>query len=220
MAFDPENLPYSRAEVLSDAVVHAVAILATLIAVPVMVTLAAVWFGDPTTISAAAVYGATLLAMFCCSAIYNLTPLPAWRGIFRRMDQAVIYLKIAGAYTPFAVLTGTSAGLFLVGVWGTALAGVTMILFGPTRPRWPALTLYLVLGWAGLFLGRQMIAALSPAGHALILTAGVLYSAGLVFFLWERLRFHNTIWHVFVLTASGLVYAAVVVELWTRAPGF
>lgn len=219
MTFEPNDLPYTRAEVISDAVVHAAGILAAVIAVPVMVTLAVVWFGDATTISAAVVYGTTLIAMLCCSAVYNLAPLPAWRGHFRRMDQAVIYLKIAGAYTPFAVLSGTSAGLFLAGVWGTALAGMAMILIGPTRPRWPALVLYLGLGWAGLVLGQQVIAALSPAGHALVLSAGILYSAGLIFFLWERLRFHNTIWHLFVLTASGLVYAAVVVELWTRAPG-
>ena len=218
MTFDPNDLPYTRAEVISDAVVHAAGILAAVIAVPVMVTLAAVWFGDATTITAAVVYGTTLIAMLCCSAVYNLAPLPAWRGQFRRMDQAVIYLKIAGAYTPFAVLSGASAGLFLAGVWGTALAGVTMILVGPTRPRWPALALYLGLGWAGLVLGRQVLAALSPAGYALVLSAGILYSAGLIFFLWERLRFHNTIWHLFVLTASGLVYAAVLVELWTRAP--
>jgi hemolysin III len=218
MAFDTTDLPYTRAEVFSDAIVHAAGILAAIIAVPVMVTLAAVWFGDATTITAAALYGTTLIAMLCSSAVYNLAPLPAWRGMFRRMDQAVIYLKIAGAYTPFAVLTGTSAGLFLAGVWGTALAGVTMILFGPTRPRWPAIALYLGLGWAGLGLGRGMIYALTPAGYTLVLAAGILYTLGLVFFLWERLRFHNTIWHVFVLTASGFVYAAVLVELWTRAP--
>ena len=53
---------------------------------------------------------------------------------------------------------------------------------------------------------------MSPAGLSLILAGGVLYTLGVVFFLWERLPFHNTIWHVFVLTASWLLYAAVVVE--------
>lgn len=213
-----ESAAYSRAEIISDAVVHATAILAALIAVPVLVTLAAVWVGDARTITALVVYGATLIAMLCCSAIYNFVTWPGRHDSFRRMDQSAIYLKIAGAYTPFAVLTGTSAGLFLLGVWAVALGGVTMILFGPPRPRWPALALYLLLGWAGVLVGQQMITALTPAGRDLVLLAGGLYSFGLVFFLWERLRFHNTIWHVFVVTASGLIYAAVVLELWSRAP--
>ena len=116
------------------------------------------------------------------------------------------------------MLTGTSAGIFLAGIWAAALAGVTMILLAPPKPRWPALVLYLGLGWAGVVVGRHMIASLTPAGRDLVLLAGFLYSLGLVFFLWERLRFHNTIWHVFVLAASGLVYAAVLLELWSRAP--
>ncbi|TPE49448.1 PAQR family membrane homeostasis protein TrhA [Amaricoccus solimangrovi] len=212
-----EAATYSRAEIISDAVVHGAAILAALIAVPVLVTLAALWVGDATTITALVIYGVTLIAMFCCSAFYNFVTSPAWHDYLRRVDQSAIYIKIAGAYTPFVVLTGTSAGVFLAGVWAVALAGVTMVLFGPPRPRWPALALYLGLGWAGLVLGRQMITALTPAGRDLVILAGALYSTGLVFFLWERLRFHNTIWHVFVLAGSGLVYAAVVLELWSRA---
>ncbi len=218
MEIGRETAAYTRAELLSDAVVHAAAILAALIAAPLLVTFAVVWSGDPGLVTAAAVYGISLIAMFCCSAAYNHLAWPGWRDCLRRVDQSAIYLKIAGAYTPFAVLTGTQAGLFLAGVWVTALAGVTLILFAPPKPRWPALTLYLLLGWAGVLVGWHMIASLTPAGRDLVLMAGLLYSFGLVFFLWERLRFHNTIWHVFVVTASGLVYAAVLLELWSRAP--
>lgn len=213
-----EAAAYTRAELISDAVVHAAAIVAALIAAPVLVTFAVVWSGDPGTVTAAAVYGATLIAMFCCSAAYNHLAWPGWHDCLRRVDQSAIYLKIAGAYTPFAVLTGTSAGIFLAGIWAAALAGVTMILLAPPKPRWPALVLYLGIGWAGVVVGRHMIESLTPAGRDLVLLAGFLYSLGLVFFLWERLRFHNTIWHVFVLAASGLVYAAVLLELWSRAP--
>lgn len=208
---------YSHAERLSDGVVHVAGIVSALIAVPVLITLAAVWARDRGTVAAASIYGISLIAMLCCSAIYNMLAWPGWHDFLRRIDQSAIYLKIAGTYTPFAVLTGTSAGLFLTGIWGTALLGVSMILIGPSRPRWPSLVLYLALGWAGVIAGRQMISALTPAGHTLILTGGVIYTIGLVFFLWERLPFHNTIWHVFVLAASWILYAAVLVELCSRA---
>ena len=121
-------------------------------------------------------------------------------------------MKIAGSYTPFAVLTGTHAGFFLAGVWGTAFAGASLILFGSERIRRPALLLYLGLGWAGLC-RRSRCSPPLPAGFALILAAGLVYTCGVVFFLWERLPFHNTIWHVFVLAATFVLYAAVLVEL-------
>ena len=209
---------YSRAETVSDGVVHAAGIVCALVAVPVLVALAAVWIGDAPTVIAAAVYGLSLIAMFCCSALYNHAPLPARKDLLRRIDQTAIYIKIAGSYTPFAVLTGTHAGFLLVGVWGAAAAGASMILLSPVRLRWPSLLLYLLLGWFGALVGGPLFDALTPAGYGLILAAGVLYTLGVVFFLWERLPFHNTIWHLFVFAASFVLYAAVLVELWERAP--
>ena len=70
-----EPAVYSRAELISDAAVHAIGLIAGLIGVPVLLMLAAVWFGDPKTVSAAAIYGLSLIAMFVCSAIYNLAAL-------------------------------------------------------------------------------------------------------------------------------------------------
>ena len=84
--------------------------------------------------------------------------------------------------------------------------------------RRPALVLYLGIGWAGLFAGQPLVAGLSTAGFSLIVAAGSVYTLGVIFYLWERLPFHNTIWHVFVLAASFALYAALMVELWQRAP--
>jgi len=209
---------YSRAEIVSDAAVHAVGLFAALVAVTVLLLLAGLWFGPTWVLLSAAIYGLTLIGMFVCSALYNLVAPPPWRDTFRRVDQSAIYMKIAGSYTPFAVLTGTHMGFFLAGVWSAAVAGASLILFGSERMRRPALLLYLAIGWAGLFAGRPLVASLSTEGFVLILVAGMVYTAGVVFYLWERLPFHNTIWHVFVLTASFVLYAAVVVELWQRAP--
>jgi hemolysin III len=142
---------------------------------------------------------------------------PGWADLLRRLDQSAIYLKIAGTYTPFAVLTGTNPGLFLAGIWAASLTGASMILFGPARWKRPSFVLYLVLGWAGVLFGGPLVAGLSTAGLALILTGGVLYSLGVVFLLWERLPHHNTVWHVFVLVATAVLYTAVLIELSGRS---
>lgn len=208
---------YSRAELLSDAAVHVIGIVAALVAVPVLVTLAAIWLGDATTILAAAIYGVSLLAMFVCSAANNMIHVPARKDLLRRIDQSAIYMKIAGSYTPLAVLTGTHAGLFLASLWGAALAGASLRMFSPGRLKWASIVLYLAIGWAAALFGGPLIAGLTATGFTLILVAGSLYTLGVFFFVWERLPFHNTIWHVFVLAATFVLYAAVLVELAERA---
>ncbi len=213
-----EPVVYSRAEIVSDAAVHAVGLVAALVGVVVLLTLATRWSGEARIVIAAGIYGLTLIGMFLCSALYNIAAPPERRDTFRRVDQSAIYMKIAGSYTPFAVLTGSHMGFFLTGIWSAALAGAILILFGSERMRRPALALYLAIGWAGIFAGRPLFAGLSPEGFNLVLAAGLVYTAGVVFHLWERLPFHNTIWHVFVLAASFVLYAGLVVELAHRAP--
>jgi hemolysin III len=97
--------------------------------------------------------------------------------------------------------------------------GASLIILSPGPLKWASITLYLGLGWAAAVIGGPMLAALTPTGFALIVAAGSIYTVGLCFFLWERLPFHNTIWHVFVLAASFVLYAAVLLELSGRAPG-
>lgn len=210
---------YSRAERLSDAIVHLTGIAAAVIAAPVLVLLAWVWFGDVGTVTAAAVYAVSLLAMLVCSALYNMMPHPAWRDRLRRVDQSAIYIKIAGSYTPFAILAGSQTWGFLAGIWGGAIAGAVLILFGPASLRRPSFLFYLALGWAVVVLGRPLLDGLSGTGLHLVMAAGILYTVGVLFLLWERLPHHNTVWHVFVLIASATVYGAVVVEFAGRAIG-
>jgi hemolysin III len=208
---------YTRAERISDAAVHLAGIFCALVATPVLITLAAVWFGDRNTVLATTVYCASLVAMLICSAVYHLVPAPAWKDRLRRLDQSAIYMKIAGTYTPFSVLATGSTGAFLAGVWSAAIAGAAAIVFGPTWLRRPSLVIYLGIGWAGVIAGGPLFADVSPAGFALVLSGGCLYTLGVCFLLWERLPFHTTIWHALVLAASALVYSAVIVEYWGHA---
>jgi hemolysin III len=209
---------YSRAEYISDAVVHVSGISAAMIAGPVMITLAAVWIGDATIITATTIYTICLIAMLSCSALYNMILTPEWQDRLRRIDQSAIYLKIAGTYTPVIALVGPHAGWFLALIWGVALTGASIIIFSTRHPRILTLILYLGLGWAGVALGGSALDGLSQAGLILLVIGGATYSAGVIFHVWEGLPFHNTIWHVFVLVATGVVYAAVLVEL-VRASG-
>ena len=207
---------YSRAERRTDAAIHLAGLAAVLVAVPALITAAALLDGDPAALVGVSVYGAALVAMILCSALYNLVPQRRWSGLLKRLDHSAIYLKIAGTYTPFTLMSGHGLWL-LAGVWSAALAGVGIKLVSPDRFRRLALGLYLGIGWAGLLAGGTLLAALSGPVLALILAGGLLYTAGLAFFFLERLPFHYAIWHAFVLAASVAFYAAVTTQLMLTA---
>ncbi len=204
---------YTRAERLTDAAVHVTGVLTALLAVPVLVTLAFTWLDDRRLVLAAAIYGATLLVMLSCSALYHMTPWETWKDRLRRLDQSAIYLKIAGAYTPFAVMTGPPAMPFLAGLWAAAVAGVSLKMIVARQLFGLTVAFYLAMGWAALVAGGPILDRMSTEGYRLVVSAGLLYTIGVVFLIWDQLPFHTAIWHVFVLTASLALYAAVLVEL-------
>jgi hemolysin III len=131
-----------------------------------------------------------------------------WSGVLKRLDHSAIYMKIAGTYTPFTLISGQGLAL-TAGLWGAACLGILLKVAAPHRFRWAGLALYLGMGWAGVVAGGALLAALPVPVVVLMILGGLLYTSGVVFYLWDRLPFHNTIWHVFVLAASVAFYAAV-----------
>ena len=203
---------YTRAERLSDAVVHVSGLALAVGAVPVLVTLTVMLRGDTPAVVGTSVYGAALIAMILCSALYNMAGPGGRAWLLQRLDHSAIYLKIAGTYTPFTLLSGQGHWL-LAGLWGAALAGTGLKLASPDRLRPLAIALYLGMGWAGLAAGGPFLSSLSAPVLGLILAGGTLYTIGVVFYLWDRLPFHYTIWHALVLTASAVFYAAVTLHM-------
>jgi len=200
---------YSRAEFISDAVVHLSGLALVLMAIPVLIVVTALSRGDAPSVIGVSIYGAALLAMIACSALYNMMPGAGLTWLYRRLDHSAIYIKIAGTYTPFTLISGQGLAL-TVGVWVAAAVGVALKISSPDRFRWLALALYLGMGWAGVVAGQALIAALPGPVLTLMVVGGLLYTGGVVFYLWKGLPFHTTIWHIFVLAATIAFYAAVV----------
>ncbi len=199
---------YSRAEYVSDAVVHVAGLSLAAMAVPALVVTAALARGDAPALVGTSVYGVALTLMLACSALYNMVRRPRWSWLLRRLDHSAIYMKIAGTFTPFTLMTGQGVALTF-GLWGAAALGVALKLADPQRFRWPGLALYLGMGWGGAAIGSSMFLSLPGPTLVLIVAGGLLYTIGVMFYLWERLPFHTTIWHVFVLAASAALYGAV-----------
>lgn len=196
---------WSAAERWADAIIHALGLLFAVGAVTHLLRHANSF--------ALIIYGCGLAGMLGASAAYNL-----WRGpakeLWRRVDHAMIYIMIAGSYTPFVVLRlhGSTAALLGGVVWTGALAGVLLKILYPRRFERVSIALYLALGWA-LVLGFDTLAqSLAAPTLTLLLIGGVLYTVGVPLHLAENLRFHNAAWHACVLAGAICHFAAIAGE--------
>jgi hemolysin III len=201
---------YDKVEMIADGVVHAVGISAGLVAATVLVVLTAIYAG-PLDIVAVSVYVAGLLSMLVLSATYNLWPVSPTKWLLRRFDHSAIYVLIAATYTPFiaALQNRLFAVAMLLGVWGVAIFGIVLKLRWPGRFDALSIGLYLALGWSGAMMFDQIFGVLPKTALACVVAGGILYSLGVIFHSWRRLRFQNVIWHCFVLLGAGFHYTAV-----------
>ena len=205
---NPIRWSYDRAELLADGVMHLLGVGLGIVAIAICVVRLATG-DDRYDIS---IYLTVLVMMLGLSAMYNLWPVSPLKWLLRRFDHAVIYLLIAATYTPFLseVHNRTFAMVFLIAVWSTALAGAILKVAFPGRFDGLSIGVYLALGWSGIFAYDKAVAALSLSTLILIAVGGLLYTIGVMFHTWERLRFQNALWHGFVLLAAGCHFAAVI----------
>jgi hemolysin III len=201
---------YDRSELIADGVVHGVGLAFALIGVTAMIFYASVWSTSGQLI-AAWIYGAGLVTTLSISFLYNLYPVSQTKWFLRRFDHSSIFILIAATYTPFLQRGWDDPYLFgmLIGIWSIAIVGVLIKCVFPGRFDKLAILLYLAMGWSGVFAAGPLLSQLTETTMILILAGGVIYSLGVIFHVWEKLRFQNAIWHGFVVAAAAVHYTAV-----------
>jgi len=208
---------YTKAEMVVDGVIHILGLVFALCG-GIMLMLLASRSANWSTIAGVAVYATSLLVALGFSAAYNMWPVSRVKWLLRRCDQAAIFLLIGGTYTAFlAWETNDLLSQFVRAVvWTGAAVGLVLKLVMPGRFERVSIVAYLTLGWCGLILLPRAMHVLPLTSTCLIALGGVLYSAGVIFHLWERLRFQNAIWHAFVLFAATCHYGAIFISLAAR----
>jgi len=201
---------YDRSELIADAVVHVVGVCFGLVAATALIVLTAV-YASAVDVAAVSVYVAGLLAMLVLSATYNLWPVSRAKWVLRRFDHSAIYALIAATYTPLIMELKDSyfAIALLIGVLCLAIVGIVIKLALPGRYDRLAVGLYLAMGWSGMMLYDAVVKALPSMALWFIVAGGILYSFGVIFHAWQRLRFQNAIWHGFVLSGAACHYTAI-----------
>lgn len=197
-------------EELINSLTHGLGMVLSAAGVAVLVTLATLR-GDGWHVFGTAVFGGALLLLYTASTLYHSSRTVRVKRILRKFDHAAIFLVIAGTYTPFLLVNLRGPwGWTLFGViWVFALIGIVLKFRFAGQYDLLSTGVYLGMGWLVLLAVRPLLAALPPIGFQLLLAGGLLYTGGTVFYLWEKLRYHHAVWHIFVLGGSICHFLAV-----------
>lgn len=199
--------PTSAPETIADGAAH-FAGLAFAIPASVILLMQASNAGAPMTPSA--IYAGCMVFAFAASALYHLLPFEQTRALLGRIDHASIYFKIAGTYTPLAMIIGSSFAYGILGfVWVLAIIGAIAKLFFWRTDARGSLALYLGMGWLSVLLIKPMLTTLPGMAVALVGIGGLIYSVGTIIYKRDGMRYQNAIWHVFVLVASICFFYAI-----------
>ena len=193
-----------------NAWTHLVGAVMSVVGATVLIVMASL-LGDPWKIVSASVFGASLILLYSASTLYHSLRGRA-KNILRKLDHLSIYLLIAGTYTPFCLVTLRGPwGWSLLGVvWALAVAGMLQEIKPRSDARIMSLVIYAIMGWGVVVAIKPLLAHIETAGFVWLVTGGLLYTIGIVFYAFDsRFRHWHGIWHLFVIGGSLAHYVAI-----------
>lgn len=199
-------------EEIANSITHGIGTGLSIAALVILVTLAS-QNGDPWKVVGFSIYGASLFLLYLISTLYHGFTNMNVKKFFRVLDHSAIFLLIAGTYTPITltVMRGPWGWTLFGIVWGLAILGILLktIMFGKFEKL--SVVLYLLMGWIVVIAIKPLIIMLPFTSLMWLAIGGVLYTAGVIFYAWQRLPYHHVIWHIFVLGGSishffGMLY--------------
>jgi hemolysin III len=159
------------------------------------------------------VFGLSMIALYLASTLYHAATTPQHKRRLKYCDHAAIFLLIAGTYTPFCLIGRGREGFGLVvTVWIMAALGIIAKFFLVGRFRFISTLMYLLMGWVVVF-HVDFLRTLPDEELNWLVSGGMSYSIGTIFYLWRSLPFSHAIWHLFVLGGSACHYLGVLLYL-------
>ncbi|MGF1606921.1 MAG: hemolysin III family protein [Rhodothalassiaceae bacterium] len=213
---------YTLAEEVWHIATHGAGALFGIVAL-VLMLIKAVRADDAAMIAAVSVYGASIILVFAASTLYHSTFAVPFRRVFELIDHLAIYIKIAGTYTPFALLVlPVSFGMPLLWViWALAVAGIGLklgafLLRKENKLAGWSLGFYLAMGWTVLFVAGRLFDLMPGAAFAWMVAGGICYTLGALVYGLKLFRYSHTVWHFFVLAGSVCHFITVYVFVLAR----
>lgn len=169
--------------------------------------------GDVWKILSFSVFGLSLVLLYLASALYHGASRPQLKALYKTLDHCAIFLLIAGTYTPFLLVNmrGTTGWILFAVIWSLAFAGVALKVIFKNRFKLARVGIYVAMGWLITFASEDLAASLSETALYLTIAGGIVYTAGVVFYLADRIPYMHAVWHLFVLGGSACHFGAIYV---------
>ncbi|WP_062104858.1 PAQR family membrane homeostasis protein TrhA [Bacillus niameyensis] len=197
-------------EEIANAITHGIGFLLSIPALVILIV-SAVQNGGAMHVVSFTIFGVSMILLYLFSTMLHSVKPSKIKNIFAILDHSAIYVLIAGTYTPLALVSLNGAlGWTLFGIiWGLAIAGIAFKCFMVNKFRILSTVFYLIMGWLIIIAIQPLYASLSGTGFALLLTGGLFYSVGAIFYIWRNLPYSHAIWHLFVIAGSAFMYFCV-----------
>nr|WP_280997866.1 hemolysin III family protein [Marinitoga aeolica] len=201
---------YTLGEEIANSITHGIGALLSLAALIILIVFSALK-GTPLQTFSVTVYGISLFLLYLASTLYHSIQHKKAKQILEIIDHSSIYLLIAGTYTPFTLVTlnGKIGWTIFITVWTLAFIGIALKPFFVKKFRILSTLLYIAMGWMIVFAIKPLVSTLPFGGIAWLVTGGLLYTIGAIFYVWRKLPYGHMIWHLFVLGGSISHFIAV-----------
>jgi hemolysin III len=207
MDYPKDVYPYRLSDIIAGAITHDVGFVLAAVGT-VLLFIKAESAHSTIVMVSVLVFGASMILSYISSTLYHALARTKARHVFHILDHCMIYLLIAGTYTPLLLVSigGTLGWVLFAIVWILAAIGVVYKSIAIDKHAVASAVLYLAMGWLAVFFIVPLWHALPLSAIMLLAGGGILYTVGIVFFSLDRIRYFHSIWHLFVLGGSIFHY--------------
>lgn len=195
---------------IANSVTHGFGVVLSIAGLVLMIVYSSL-NGNAWHVVSSSIFGSTMIFLYLASTLYHSSKTEKAKHFYKILDHSFIYILIAGTYTPFTLVTLNGAlGWTLFGIiWGLAIAGVVFKFYFVHRFKILSTAIYLLMGWLIIFAINPLLDHLPIGGVYWLIGGGLSYTFGVVFYVWHKLPFNHSIWHLFVLGGSVCHFFAV-----------
>lgn len=202
---------YSLTEEIANSVSHGIGVIFGIVSLILLLNQAGGIGVSTMAVTSYSLYGGSMILLYLASTLYHAISYPPAKYWLKKIDHCAIYLLIAGTYTPLLLvgLPSPLAKWLMIIIWLMAAAGIIFNLIFTNRFQTVSLVTYLTMGWLSLVIIYQLVKYLPTGSVVLLAVGGVIYSLGVIFYIWDRIPFNHTIWHGFVLGGTICHFLAI-----------
>ena len=206
-----KKFSYTVKEEFGNTLTHSIGVILSIIGTFIIIIDACIYNNSLLDIVASIIFSCSLLIMYSTSTLYHFIKKRKLKKLFQKLDHCAIYILIAGSYTPFTLITlHNHSGIQLfIFIWLLAIIGIFIENSTFKNSFYLSMILYIVMGWSVLAFFQPLYNLLDIHGLYLLILGGLFYTFGIIFFVWQKIPYNHTIWHIFVLGGSISHYFAI-----------